>query len=147
MCTGIEALLLAGTVLSAGSAVQQGRAAKQQSKLQGGVLQQQADRDRLQAASDEEDFRRSQSRVLASRRAALGAAGIEQGAGSPLLVSEDFAGEAELQALRIRTGGEVRATRAEQQASLQRFTGRQAQTAGFIRGGSLLLTGAGRTFA
>ena len=147
MCTGVEIALIAGTVLSAGSAVQSGVAAKGQAKLQAGVLQQQADRDRLQAASDEEDFRRNQSRVLASRRAAMGAAGVEQGTGSALLVSEDFAGETELQALRIRTGGEVRATRAEQQASLQRFAGRQAQTAGFIRGGSLLLTGAGKAFA
>ena len=63
-----------------------------------------------------------------------------------MLVSEDFAGEVELQALRIRSGGEVRATRAEQQALLRRFAGRQARTRGFIRGGSLLLTGRGKSF-
>lgn len=71
---------------------------------------------------------------------------VDPSSGSPLLVSEDFAGEAELQALRIRTGGEVTATRAEQQATLQRFQGRAAQRSGFIRGGALLISGAGKAF-
>ena len=138
---------IAGTALSAFSAIQQGRAAAQQSAFQAGVLRQQAERERLQAASDEEDFRRRQSRLLSSRRARLGASGVDPAAGSPLLVGEDFAGEVELQALRIKTGGEVRATRLEQQAGLERFRGRSARRAGFIRGGSLLLSGAGRAFS
>ena len=140
-------VMWAGLAVSAVGAVQQGMAASQQAKLQAGILGQQAAQERKQAAANERDFRASQSRVAAARRAALGGAGIQQGAGSPLLVSEDFAGEVELQALRIREGGEIRATRAEQQASLQRLAGRQARTGGFLRSGSLLLSGAGRTFA
>ena len=155
MCTGVEAFLaahagkiaLAGAVISAVGAIQQGQAAAAQGQFQAGILRQQAERERQQAEADEEDFRRRQSRVLAARRAALGASGVEPAAGSPLLVSEDFAGEVELQALRIRSGGELRATRAEQQASLQRFQGRQARTSGFLRGGALLLSGAGKAFA
>ena len=147
MCTGAEIALIAGAVFSGVGAIQQGQAAKAQGKFQAAILTQQATRDRLQAESDEEDFRRNQSRILAARRAALGASGVEAGAGSPLLVSEDFASEVELQALRIRTGGEVTATRAEQQAVLQSFQGRAASRAGFVRGGSLLLTGVGKTFS
>lgn len=138
---------IGSAAISAVGAIRQGQAAEAQSNLQAGILRQQADRDRQEAAAKEEDFRRNQSRVLAARRAALGAAGIEPASGSPLLVSEDFAGEVELQALRVRSGGELRATRAEQQASLQRFKGRQARTAGFIRGGSLLVSGAGKAFS
>lgn len=137
---------LAGTAMSAIGAIQQGNAAKAQASLQSGVLQQQAAGERRQAAADERDFRANQSRVLAARRAAMGASGVSQVSGSPLLVAEDFASEAELQALRIRGGGEIRATRAEQQAQLQRFQGRQAQTAGFLRSGSLLLSGGGKAF-
>ena len=70
-----------------------------------------------------------------------------QAEGSPLLVSEDFAAEVEFQALRIRSGGELRATRAEQQATLQRLKGRAARTSGFTRGGALLLSGAGKAFS
>ncbi|MCH8859515.1 MAG: hypothetical protein IID54_08070 [Proteobacteria bacterium] len=138
---------IAGAGIAAIGSIRQGQAAQQQANLQAQILQQQADRDRLDAAAKEEDFRRSQSRALAKRRAGLGATGVEPASGSPLLVSEDFAGEVELQALRIRSGGELRATRAEQQAVLQRFKGRAARTSGFTRGGALLLTGAGKTFS
>ncbi len=133
--------------ISAVGAIQQGQAAKAQGDLQAQVLQQQAASKRQVAAANEEDFRSRQSRVLAARRAALGGSGTDPSSGSPLLVSQDFAGETELQALRIRTGGEVRATRAEQQAQLQRFQGRTARTAGFIRGGSLLVGGIGTAAA
>lgn len=142
-----SALLLAGAGIGAIGQVAQGFAAQRAADFQAGILRQQATRERQQAESKEEDFRRNQSRVLAARRAALGASGVEPGAGSPLLVSEDFAGEVELQALRIRSGGELRTTRAEQKAVLQRFQGRQARTAGFIRGGALLLSGAGKAFS
>ena len=137
---------IVGTAIQAVGAIQQGQATQQQSNLQAGILEQQAAGDRLQAGAKEGDFRARQSRALASRRAALGASGVDPAAGSPLLVSEDFAGEVELQALRIRTGGEVTATRAEQQATLQRFQGRAARKSGFVRGGALLLTGVGKSF-
>jgi hypothetical protein len=76
----------------------------------------------------------------------LGASGVEPSEGSPLLVSEDFAGETEYQALRIRSGGELAATRLEQSARLSALAGRNARTAGFARGGSLLLQGAGSLY-
>ena len=135
-----------GTALSAVSSIRQGNAAKASADLQAGVLQQQAASERTRSAADERDFRANQSRVLAARRAAMGASGVSQASGSPLLVAEDFASEAELQALRIRGGGEIRATRAEQQAKLQRFQGQQAQTSGFLRSGSLLVSGGGKSF-
>ena len=135
-----------GTALQAIGAVQKGQAEQSQANFQAQILQQQADRDRQVAAAKEEDFRAKQSRLLARRRAVLGASGVEPASGSPLLVSEDFAGEVELQALRIREGGNISATRLEQQAALQRFQGRAARTAGFTRGGSLLITGAGKNF-
>lgn len=139
-------LAIVGAAFQAFSAIQQAQAANQQAQLQAGVLRQQATRDRQVAASNEEDFRRRQSAVLAKRRAGLGASGVDPAAGSPLLVSEDFAGEVELNALRIRSGGETRATRAEQQANLQLFAGRAKRQQGFVRGGALLVSGAGRAF-
>lgn len=147
MCTGVEIALLASTAVSTVSAIKQGQDANKQSKAQAAILREQAANQRTQSAADESDFRKNQSRIMAARRAAMGASGVQQGAGSPLLVSEDFASEVELQAQRIRSGGEVRATRLEQQAKLERSAGSSAATAGFLRGGSLLLTGAGRAFS
>ena len=139
-------LQIAGAIVSGIGAIRQGQAAQQQADFQSAIMQQQAERERLNAEAAEEDFRRRQSRLLASRRALLGGAGIEAGEGSPLLVSSDFAGETELQALRIRSGGELSATRLEQQAGLERLRGRAARTAGFTRGGALLLSGVGPAF-
>ncbi len=141
------ALLLASGAISAVGAIREGNAAKAQADLQADVLKQQATQSRLQASANEQDFRARQSRAQATRRAGQGASGTQQSSGSPLLVAQDFAGEAELQALRIRTGGEVKATRLEQSAQQKRFAGRNARTAGFIKGGSLLVSGAGKAFS
>ena len=137
---------IGGAAISGIAAVQQGQAASAQANLQAGIQRQRADRERLEAAATEADFRARQSRAMAERRAGLGASGVDPAAGSPLLVSEDFAGEVELAALRIRTGGEVRATRLEQEATLNRFAGRAARRQGFVRGGALLVTGVGKSF-
>lgn len=136
----------ASAAVGAVGAIQSGQAAKKQGEFQSAVLQQQADRERQDAAAKENDFRTQQSRLLASRRAAMGASGVDAGTGSPLLVDQDFAGEAELQALRIRNGGDVAATRLEQDASLQRSAGANAATSSYFRAGSLLLGGAGDAF-
>jgi len=152
MCTGAEIAVaqIAFTAVSTGvgiaGAIQEGQNASKQASFQAEVQRQQAMRERQQAAADASDAQRNSSALLARRRAMLGGAGVEGGAGSPLLASEDFAGEAELQAQRIRSGGEARATRLEQSATLQGFAGRNAKTSGFIRGGSLLLSGAGKSF-
>ena len=146
MATGaIIAAIAAGAAISAFGAVQQGRAANQEAQFQSDILKQQAERESTISRQNEEDFRRGAFADLATRKAGL--SGVEPGSGSPLLASEDFAGEVELQALRLRSGGEVRATRLQQQASLVRTRGQNARTAGFIRGGSLLLTGGGQAFA
>lgn len=140
------AAALVGTAVSAVGAVQQGRATQASLDYQAAVDRQRAERERQEAAVAEEDFRRQQSALMAKRRANLGVSGVEATTGSPLLVSEDFAGEIELQALRIRNQGEVGATRLEQQATLNRAQGRAARTAGYTRAGSLLLSGAGTAF-
>lgn len=127
-------------------AIQSGQAAKAQGDFQSAVMLQQADRERQDAAARETDFRAQQSRALASRRAALGASGIDPSQGSPLLTDQDFAGETELQALRIRSGGDVAATRLQQSAALQRFAGQNAVTSSYFRAGSSLLGGAGSAF-
>lgn len=150
MCTGIEIALVAGlaaAAASAGGAVYSGIQAQDQAEAQAKVLAQQARSERDAAAAAERDFRSEQSRLMARRRALLGGTGVDPSTGSPLLASEDFAGEVELQALRIRHGGEVSATRLQQQSALERARGGAELTGGFVRGGSLLLSGAGTSFA
>lgn len=139
------AMLIAAGVAAA-SALQQGKSAKAQADFQAKVNDQQALRERQISSEEERDFRRVQSSNYAERRAAMGASGIEQGVGSSLLASEDFAAEAELQARRIRAGGETKATRLEQQALLDRMAGKAAQRAGYARAGSSLLSGYAKAY-
>ncbi len=146
MCDPITLLTLAGTAVSAISSISQGRDASQQAEFQAATQRQQATRERDVAAAEEDDFRRRQSRTLASKRATLGGAGIEGSTGTPLLATKDFVTEAELQALRIRSGGETTATRLEQQALLRSAAGRSTRRRGFTRAGASLLTGFGKHF-
>ncbi len=133
------AMIAAG--VTAAGAVSQAQDVKQQTKFQSRVQEQQADQERLIASLAEGDFRKRQSALFAEARAGFGKSGVEMGSGSPLLASEDFAAETELQAGRIRAGGEMQATRLEQQAELTRRAGRTAQRQGYYRAGSSLLSG------
>lgn len=136
---------VAGAAVSAVGAVRQGQAAKHQASYSAAVQEQQAAHERNVAAAKERDFRREQSTLQARRRAVLGTTGVETSTGSPLLQAEDFAAEIELQARRIRAGGEVSATRLEQQAELERAAGKSAAVAGYISAGGSLLRGIGRS--
>ena len=140
------AAILGGAAINALGSVAQGNAAKAQADFQSAVEKNRAAQTKQVATVNEQDFRRDQSRALASRRAAMGASGINIDTGSPLLTSVDFAREIELQAQRIRYGGDVAKTRLEEQASLIRAGGQSDQDAGYLRAGSSLLTGFGRMY-
>ncbi len=143
MPLGVAGALLAATGLQAAASLFGGRAEERRAERQAGVLKEQAARDRELTEAEVRDFARNQSRFFAERRAALGASGIDPDTGTPVLAAEDFATEVELQKQRIRMGGEIRSTRAEQQASLLRQAGRAARRAGVFRAGASLLTGIG----
>lgn len=133
----------AGAAVSAVGAVRQGKAQANALEYEADIARQQAEQERTASRQEEEGFRRDQSRLLAKRRATMGGSGVDTSMGSPLLASEDFASEVELQAQRIRAGGELRATRLGQQAGLYQSQASGARTAGYVRGGSLLVGGAG----
>lgn len=138
-------LMTAGGLMSGASAIGQGRATNEAAKMQASIYEQQAAHERKAAAIEESEYRDRQNRLLANARARAGAAGVGM-EGSPLLVLSDFASEAEQQALKIGHGGELRATRMEQQAGMTRFTGRQEQMAGYMRAGASLLGSAGKAW-
>lgn len=129
----MTAVVVAAVVIAAGS-IMSGFAARGQARSQAKAAKIQAEQERRRAAFDERDFRKQQRARLASIRAAGGARGIDMGEGSPLLAAIDFTKESEKQALRIREGGEVRANRLENQASLLKSQGKAALMGGFFGG-------------
>lgn len=132
--------------MGAVSSIREGKAAKAQADYQAAVQRQQAKREQMVAAAREADFRREQSRLMAQRRAIMGASGVETGTGSPLIATEDFATEKEVQALRLRNQGDVASTRLEEQALLTGFAGQNAKRSAYGRAGAQLLSGIGTVY-
>jgi hypothetical protein len=132
---------LIGAAAAAAGGISQAQATNKQGDFQDKVAGQQAEQERLAAAESERDYRKAQASRLAQIRASMGASGTDTSTGTPLLALSDFEGESERNALRIRSGGDIRASRLEQQGSLYRMAGESAQSAGYGRAGSSLLSG------
>ena len=135
-------LLMGAAGMAAAGAIGGGIDAKNKASFEAADQRQQGAREKQIAEDQEEDFRRQQSRVAAASRAAGGQSGVDQSTGSPLLAMSDFEAETELNALRIRTGGETQSQRLNEQAVLTAAAGKSAKNRGFIRAGSSLLSGA-----
>lgn len=128
------------TALQMGGSYSAGVAERSRAGVESRAKEIQAENERAGAAEQERDFRKKQSSELAKRRAAMGASGTEM-TGTPLLAFGDYAAETELQAQRIRESGNLRGSRLEQEADLNRQAGKSAMQRGLFRAGSALLTG------
>ena len=151
-------LALVGTLVSVAGTVMAGQQAASQAKFQAGVAnnnaivaQQQADRAAQQGRIDEDDFKRQQSDLFASRRSLFGKTNVEATSGAPLAVSRDFAGASALSALRLRNQGEVNVNALQNsvrqqrsQAGLFAQQGRAAVTSSAFRAGGTLFNNASR---
>lgn len=137
--------LIASGAMAAGN-IQDGQAQKNQLDFQNRVAHQQAESERQIAGDQERDYRKSQSAKLAEIRASLGASGTDSSTGTPLLSLADFEGETELNARRIRSGGEIRSRRLDEQGDFLGASGKSALNKGYARAGSSLLSGAASGF-
>jgi len=140
------ALTVVSTAVGVYSAYSQGQAQQKAAKYNAKVAENQATAARNAAAVREQQHRERIRQLAGTQRANSGASGIAL-EGSPLLVMADTLEQAELDAQRIRYGGEVSATGFESQARLQRFQGAQAAQAGMIGAGSTLLSGAAKAMS
>ena len=137
---------LIGAAASAAGGVSQAQAQKKQANFQANVARQQAESERIAASEQERDYRKAQSSRLAQIRASMGASGTDTSTGTPLLALADFEGETERNALRIRSGGEIRSRRLDELGGFYSSAGKNAESAGYARAGSSLLSGAARGF-
>lgn len=138
------AVTLIGAAVSAAGAIAAGQAEANAAEFNAEMAQQQAERERQIATRDAGDYRRRNSRLLATSRARRAGSGVTS-QGSPLLVDEATAGEIELGVQDILAGGAATAYGYQQQAALSRARARSARIGGFLNAGSTLLTGAGNT--
>lgn len=133
--------MVAATAASAYASYESGRQQKKAADYNASLANEQAANAREAARIKEETYRKQTTRHLASMRAAYGARGVSM-EGTPLLALMDSAKEAELDALRIRRGGEMDSNAFEGEAGLYRMMGKQAYSAGLMGAGTSLLGGA-----
>lgn len=124
-----------------------GAANRQIAEYQAQRLEQNAQMERDMAAADAADMRVENRKGLGSIRAQAGASGLVVEDGSPLEALMDSAAAGELNVQRRLWQGEVKARGLLTDANAARVggilaqeRGNSAQTAGFIQGGSSLLT-------
>jgi hypothetical protein len=139
-------LSAAGTVVSAIGQNNAGKAEQQAANYNARVAEMNAAAEQDRAGVEADDYRRQQSRKLASSIAARGASGVAIGSGTPLMVSEDVVREIELGASRIGHEGATKANAYRNQATLDRVSGKNARKAGRIAAGATLLSGGARAF-
>ncbi|MCD6376504.1 MAG: hypothetical protein J7L94_13310 [Caldisericaceae bacterium] len=121
------ALIAASTAVSAYSSYATGQA-------QNNAAEANAKAAERKAEYDEQIHRERVKQLLSKQRAMIGKSGLEM-SGSPLLLMEDTAKQGELDALAIRYGGKINASRYRAQAQA-------ARTQQVLGVGSSLLTGA-----
>ena len=148
-----------GTGISAIGQIQAGQAAQQEAESQQAVanFNAQVQRREAEAIRQKTEFEQVQQakesrRRLGTLRAALGAAGVVTGEGTPLQLQATQVIEDELENLLIGQRGKVAAGRAlsqadidVEQARLFGARGRAARTAGFIGAGATTLRGVGQS--
>lgn len=141
MAAALPFLMVAGSVMSAIGAIQQGQAAKSAGEynatiaMQNSQIARQNAQDKA-AQSDRETYLR-----LGSIRANQGASGGASGEGSVLDVIGDVAAQSELEKQQIIYQGELQARGFQNDAELESFSGKTKQNASYWKAGSELLSG------
>lgn len=142
MSGAVPYLIAASAGVSAYAAIRQGQAAKAASKFNAAIAEQNA----VLARQEAQDLARQQSREnylrLGAIRAAQGKSGGAADEGSVLDIIGDAASQGELQRQYILRSGELKAGGFQNTAMLDRMSGKNAQTAGYLQAGSTLLSGA-----
>ena len=130
--------------MSAVGAINQGKMANQQAKMQAEMYARQAERERQIGELNAARRRTSNKRIEGTQRAILGAGGGYMSEGSALLAQEELAGEGELNARLIENNAAAQVSSLQAQQVLERARGKNAERAGYIRAGSALLKGAAK---
>lgn len=142
MAAALPFLQIAGAVMSAVGALQQGSAAKSASDYNATISTQNAAIARQNAADRARQADRETYLRLGSIRANQGAAGGAAGEGSVLDVIGDVAAQSELEKQQILYQGELQARGFTNDATLETFSGEAKQSSGYWKAGSELLGGA-----
>lgn len=136
----------ATAVVGAIGAIQQGNAAKAAADYNATISMQNAEISRANAAAEARQIGRENYLRLGAIRAAAGRNGGVSGEGSVLDLLGDVAAQGELEKQQALYQGDLAARGYTNTATLDRFSGKNAQRAGYMKAGTDLLGGAAGAF-
>jgi hypothetical protein len=131
--------LAVGVGLSAYGQYKEGKQQEKISEYNAAELEKRAKQEKVRAEYDEAAHRKRIQSVLSSQKAYQGTTGVDSPA--HLASLQETAIEGEMDALAIRYGGDVAASRAKSEAQIERYRGRSARQTSLLRTGATLLTG------
>lgn len=144
--TATVVLLGASTAMSAISSIQQGKAEKAAADYNANISLQNAQISRVNAEAEAGQIGRENYLRLGAIRAAAGRNGGVSGEGSVLDILGDVAGQGELEKQQAIYQGELSARGYTNTATLDRFSGKNAQRAGYMKAGADILGGAANAY-
>ena len=148
MSTGVVMAVaaVAGAAVSAYGAVRQGQNAKEAAEYNAQASEREAAEAKRKAAYDAETSSMQFKELMGKQKALYAKAGVDLSSGSPLLTMSFQAEQAERDKQAILYSGKTAEQSALTRAGLFRSTGSDAQTAGYISGGSTFLSGLANTY-
>ena len=133
-------LMVAGTLTQVAGQLNQAQSQAAANEYNAKVAEQNASLARQQSIEQERQVRIQSRKQLGDIRSSYAASGVSI-EGSPLDILEESAATAELDALTVRHGGEVKARAFESEAAINRFSAKQARIGGYLGAASTLLKG------
>lgn len=146
MAAAMPFVMAAGAAMSAVGAIQQGKAAKAAAEFNATISRQNAQITREQTVQAVRQADREQYLRMGAIRAAQGASG-GKAEGSVLDILADTAAQGELERQDIIYRGALAERGHLNTATLDEFSGKNAERASYLQAGSELLQGAGNAYA
>ena len=146
MAAAVPWIIGASAAISAVSAIQQGKAARAAADYNATIELQNAQIARADAAAQAQQQDRENYLRLGAIRTAQGKAGGAANEGSILDVLGDQAAQGEMEKQYILYQGEQRARGFTNTATLDAFSGRNAERSGYLKAGSELLSGGANSY-
>jgi len=138
MCTGAELMLLS-TVVSAGTAIQQGEQQEDWADYQSDQAQADATAERQASILQAEKIRKLAKKQQSEAIAALAGSGVNTGEGTAVQINEEIGYRGESDAIMTIFGDQ--SSQYLKEAEGYKIKGQQAQTAGYLNAGSSVLEG------
>jgi hypothetical protein len=137
---GIEAVMIAAAVVSAGSAIYSGVQQKHAADTNAELARREGNQQQDAAVAQAEKIRKAGRAAAGQANAAMAASGVSIGEGTPIRINEQIYADSESDAYSTLLTGTRRQQSANDQAGMLQYEGNTARTAGYLNAGASLLS-------